>query len=94
MQRATLLLISALCLLLLLIHLLHPAVSFDVPSLILLFLAILPWLTPLFKEMDIPGVGRFTFQEKSKKPTRSSGKKPRRKKRRRKNVQIIVNADQ
>jgi len=92
MQRATLLLISALCLLLLLTHLLHPAVSFDVPSLILLFLAILPWLTPLFKEMDIPGIGRFTFQEKTKKKSGSRKKKSRRKKRR-KNIQIIVNGD-
>lgn len=89
MQRASLLLLSALCLLFLLIHLLHPDVSFDVPSLILLFLAILPWLASLFQEMDIPGIGKFVFRDK-KKTRPSSKKKPRRKKRRRKNIQIIV----
>lgn len=89
MQRAALLLISALSLLFLFLHLLNPDVTFDVPSLILLFVAILPWLPALFKELDVPGVGRFVFQEKKKKKRKPANKKRRRKKRRG-NVQIIV----
>lgn len=88
MRRVSLLLLSAVCLLLLLIHLLHPDVSFDTPSVILLFLAVLPWLASLFQELDIPGVGKFVFREKTKRKA-DARKKPRRKKRRR-NIQIIV----
>lgn len=89
MQRVSLLLFSALCLLLLLVHLLNPGVTFDMPSLVLLFLGVLPWLAALFKELEVPGIGRFVFRDRKKKVTRRTKRKPRRRRRHR-NIQIIV----
>jgi len=90
MQRASLLLVSALCLLVLLVHLLNPGVTFDMPSLALLFLAVLPWLAALFKELEVPGIGRFVFRDKKKKAKRRPSKKKPRRKKRRSNIHIIV----
>jgi hypothetical protein len=45
------------------IHLIWPDVRIDSITLVLLAVALLPWLSPLFKSIELPGGWKFEFQE-------------------------------
>lgn len=45
------------------VHIRWPEIKIDVITLGLLILACLPWLAPLIKSIEIPGVGKFELQE-------------------------------
>lgn len=45
------------------LHLLLPHMTIDTITVALLVVAILPWLGPLFKSIELPGGWRFEFQE-------------------------------
>lgn len=45
------------------IHILFPAVAFDVVTLVLLGFAILPWLSPMFKSLEFPGGFKVEFPD-------------------------------
>jgi hypothetical protein len=45
------------------VHLIWPHVRIDSVTLVLLAVALLPWLGPLFKSVELPGGWRFEFQE-------------------------------
>lgn len=44
-------------------HLTVPALKLDPISLALIVIAILPWLAPLFKSIEIHGVGKIEMQD-------------------------------
>ena len=56
-------LISAVALLLVAIHLLHPKANIDAITLVLIAVAALPWLGAIFKSIELPGIGRVEYQE-------------------------------
>ena len=56
-------LISAGALVLALVHLLFPKLSVDSTTAILVLIAILPWLAPLIKSIEIPGVGKLEYRD-------------------------------
>jgi hypothetical protein len=45
------------------VHLIWPHVRIDSITLVLLAVAVLPWLGPLFKSVELPGGWKFEFQE-------------------------------
>lgn len=45
------------------VHVLRPTVSIDAVTLLLLAVAAVPWLGPVFKTIELPGGWRFEFQE-------------------------------
>lgn len=47
-------------------HLIFPSLNIDAITLGLFIVAILPWLSPLFKSITIPGLGQFDFAEEIK----------------------------
>lgn len=53
-------------LLLALIHVLFPALAIDAVTLVLMVIAIVPWLAPLFKSLELPGGWKIEFQELQK----------------------------
>lgn len=64
MKRNTLSAIVSISAVLLVIgHLSFPNIKLDAVTLILIVVAILPWLTPLFKSVELPGGFKVEFQE-------------------------------
>ncbi len=55
--------ISLGALILALLHLIWPSLSIDTITLILIIIAILPWLSPLIKSFEIPGGWKVEFQD-------------------------------
>ncbi len=55
--------ITIAALLIALAHLIWPTIAIDAITLILLFIALIPWLSPLFKSLEIPGGWKIEFQE-------------------------------
>jgi hypothetical protein len=45
------------------IHLIWPSLSIDAITITLLFIALVPWLSPLFKSLEFPGGWKIEFQE-------------------------------
>ena len=62
-QRKTQVAISCGSLLLAGLHLLWPGISLDAVTLTLLAAAVVPWLLPLFKSLELPGGWKLEFQE-------------------------------
>jgi hypothetical protein len=56
-------LISAGALLIALAHLIWPQVKIDAITIALIVIAIVPWLAPLFKSLELPGGVKLEFQE-------------------------------
>ena len=50
-------------LVLVVVHLIWPHVRIDSVTLVLLAVALLPWLNPLFKSIELPGGWKFEFRE-------------------------------
>jgi hypothetical protein len=55
--------ISVTCTVLIIVHILFPALSFDAVTLGLIILAVIPWLAPIFKSIEMPGGWKVEFQE-------------------------------
>lgn len=55
--------ISLAAVVLIFVHLIWPNLKIDAVTVLLVVLAVMPWLTPLFKSLEIPGGLRFEFQE-------------------------------
>lgn len=53
-------------------HLVFPGLAIDGITVALVVIALLPWLTPLIKSLDIPGVGKIEFQDTQKVRARAS----------------------
>lgn len=62
-QRKTQIVVSAGAVTVALIHLIAPQLSIDAITLVLLLAAIVPWLLPLFKSVELPGGVKLEFQE-------------------------------
>jgi len=58
--------VSSCAIILAIAHLLFPRVTIDAVTLGLLVIAILPWLSPLIKSVEIPGVGKIELQAVSR----------------------------
>jgi len=56
-------LITAIAILVLLIRVIFPNSSIDAVSLGLIILALAPWLSPIFKSIEITGIGKIELQE-------------------------------
>src|SRR5438270_4136168 len=56
-------------LVLVVVHLIWPHVRIDSITLVLLAVALLPWLSPLFKSIELPGGWKFEFQEFKRQAT-------------------------
>lgn len=54
--------VSGLALLFVVAHLMWPALSIDSVTAILLSLAVLPWVAPMVKSLEVPGVGRIELR--------------------------------
>jgi hypothetical protein len=52
------------------IRLVWPDLNLDSVTLALFVVAIIPWLGPIFKTIELPGIGKFEFQEFQRKVTR------------------------
>jgi len=67
--------ITVAALLIALVHLLWPGLTIDSVTLILLVIAIIPWLAPLFKSVEFPGGVKIEFQdlEKAKDKVEKAG---------------------
>jgi hypothetical protein len=50
-----------------LIHLIFPNIKIDAITITLLFIALIPWLSPLFKSLEFPGGWKIEFQEMKEK---------------------------
>ena len=50
-------------LLMLVVHNILPSLTIDTISVTLLFLAMIPWLAPLFKSIELPGGWKFEFKD-------------------------------
>lgn len=64
-------LISLGALLLALVHVVWPKVAIDAVALILVVIAILPWLAPLVKSLELPGGWKLEFQELQRAASRA-----------------------
>jgi hypothetical protein len=62
-KRTLSILVSSAALAVMVAHLAWPNLRIDAITLGLLILAIIPWLAPLFKSIELPGIGKFEFQE-------------------------------
>jgi hypothetical protein len=58
-------------LLIALVHIIWPDVAVDGVTLVLLFFALLPWLAPIFKSLELPGGLKVEFQELEKASARA-----------------------
>jgi uncharacterized protein YecT (DUF1311 family) len=47
-------------------HLIFPKVNIDIITVVLIAIAIVPWLEPLFKSVELPGGVKFEFQDLEK----------------------------
>ena len=55
--------ITLVALLIALGHLIWPELTIDAITVALLFIALVPWLTPLFKSLELPGGWKIEFQD-------------------------------
>ena len=55
--------ITIAALLIALAHLIWPNLNIDAITITLLFIALVPWLSPLFKSLEFPGGWKIEFQE-------------------------------
>ena len=55
--------ISLAAIILIMGHLLLPGITLDTATMLLIALAFIPWLVPLFKSLELPGGWKFEFQE-------------------------------
>ncbi len=55
--------ISLIAVLLIVIHIAVPSIAIDAITLSLFVIAIVPWLHPLFKSLEVPGGLKFEFQD-------------------------------
>jgi len=55
--------ITAVALLLAAVHLIWPALTIDAITLVLLAIALIPWLAPLFKSLELPGGLKVEFRD-------------------------------
>jgi hypothetical protein len=55
--------ITLLCIALLIGHQFWPGLKLDLPSTILIVVAILPWLAPVIKSVELPGGFKIELQE-------------------------------
>lgn len=55
--------ITLVALLIALAHLIWPKLTIDAITVILLFIALVPWLAPLFKSIELPGGWKIEFQD-------------------------------
>jgi hypothetical protein len=62
-KKALSIIVSSAALAVMAAHLAWPNLRVDAVTLGLLILAIVPWLAPLFKSIELPGIGKFEFQE-------------------------------
>ena len=53
-------------LLIALVHVLFPGLAIDAITLVLIVIAVIPWLAPLFKTLELPGVVKVEFRELQK----------------------------
>lgn len=53
------------------IHVLLPQLPIDTITIVLIILALLPWLSPIFKSVEVPGVGKFDYQDLEKVKTKA-----------------------
>ncbi len=58
-------------LILALIHIIWPQLAIDAIALVLIIIAILPWLAPLVKTLELPGGWKVEFQELQKAASRA-----------------------
>lgn len=49
-----------------LVHILFPGLAIDAIALVLIVIAVIPWLAPLFKSLQFPGGWKIEFQELQK----------------------------
>jgi hypothetical protein len=54
-----------------LIHLIWPEVAIDAITLVLIAIAVIPWLAPLFKSLELPSGWKVEFQELQKSAARA-----------------------
>lgn len=52
-------------------HLIWPSLTIDAITVTLLFIALVPWLTPLFKSLEFPGGWKIEFQDFEPCPCKS-----------------------
>ncbi len=64
--RKTQILITVVAIVIAVIHVVYPGIEIDTVTLMLVILAIVPWITPLFKSLELPGGFKFEFQELKK----------------------------
>ena len=69
-------LVTLVALLLALSHLIWPTLAIDTVTLVLLVIAIIPWLAPLFKSLEFPGGWKVEFQELQKAAQRAELDRP------------------
>lgn len=60
------LIISICAILVAIVHLIFPKLSIDIITVVLIAVAIVPWLETLFKSVELPGGVKFEFQELEK----------------------------
>lgn len=65
------LVVSLGALLLALVHVMWPQLSIDAVALALIVIAVLPWLAPLVKSLELPGGWKVEFQELQKAASRA-----------------------
>jgi hypothetical protein len=70
-QRLTQIVVSVGAVAVALVHLFWPELSIDAITLVLLLVAIVPWLLPLFKSVELPGGVKLEFQELRNTETRA-----------------------
>jgi len=61
--------ISLVTVILAVVHILCPKINIDIITIVLIALAIIPWLEPLFKSVELPGGLKFEFQDLQKVET-------------------------
>ena len=59
--------ITIIAILIALAHLIWPSLSIDAITLTLLFISLIPWLSPLFKSLEFPGGLKIEFKELKEK---------------------------
>ena len=55
--------ITIAAILIVLIHLIFPNLKIDAITITLLLIAVVPWLSPLFKSIEFPGGGNLNFEK-------------------------------
>jgi len=65
-SRCITIIISFIACILIIAHIFCPDVAIDSITVALLVLALVPWMLPLLKAIDLPGVGRIEFQDLEK----------------------------